>query len=492
MGFLNMILSSLIFLPLIGMALLAVLPMTNDKQIKTGKIVALTVTLITFLMSLCMLTQFDMTQSGFQLVEEHVWWSALNLNYHVGVDGISVWLVMLTTFLMPIAMLCSWDNITLRVKEYLLAFLLLEIMMVGAFVALDTILFYVFFEGTLIPMFLLIGIWGGPRRIYASFKFFLYTLLGSVLMLVALVALYLQTGSTNITELIISELPVQWQTWIWWACFASFAVKMPMWPVHTWLPDAHVEAPTAGSVILAGVLLKLGGYGFLRFSLSILPEASIQFAPIVMTLSVIAIIYTSLVALVQSDMKKMIAYSSVAHMGYVTLGLFSLDQQGIDGAVFQMLSHGIVSAGLFLCVGVVYDRLHTRDLGRYGGLVNNMPKFACVFMIFTLAAIGMPATSGFVGEFLTMLGAFKHHTIFATLAAMGLIFGAIYMLWLYRSVVFGPLDKDDVKAMPDLSWREIVMFVPMVILVLWMGIYPSTILKPVSASVGHVVSRLAP
>lgn len=487
-----MILSALISLPLVGMALLALLPMHNDAQIKRGKIVALGTTLVTFVISLCMLCQFDTTQSGFQLVENKVWWSALNLNYHLGVDGISVWLVMLSTFLMPIAMLCSWNSINTRVKEYLMAFMLLETMMIGAFVALDTILFYVFFEGVLIPMFILIGVWGGPRRIYASFKFFLYTLLGSVLMLVALIALYMQTGSTNITELMLVDLPLQFQTWIWWAFFASFAVKMPMWPVHTWLPDAHVEAPTAGSVILAGVLLKMGGYGFLRFSLPMLPEASVEFAPVIMTLSVIAIIYTSLVALVQTDMKKLIAYSSVAHMGYVTLGLFSLNQQGIDGAMFQMLSHGIVSAALFLCVGVVYDRLHTRDLGRYGGLVNNMPRYAVVFMVFTLASVGLPSTSGFVGEFLTLLGAFKYSTVFATLAASGLVLGATYMLWLYRAVVFGPLDKDDVKAMPDLSWREIVMFVPLIVLVFWMGIYPSTFLNPVSASVTHVVSRLTP
>lgn len=487
-----MILSTLIFLPIFGMILLAVLPMASDAQVNRGKILALGVTLINFVVSLGLLRGFDATMGGFQFVENVSWWPTLNLNYHLGIDGISLWLVLLSTFLMPICILCSWNGIENRVKEYLMSFLLLETMMIGAFVALDTILFYVFFEGILIPMYILIGVWGGPRRIYASFKFFLYTLLGSVLMLVALVYLYLKTGSTDIPELMLADLPVNVQHWLWWAFFASFAVKMPMWPVHTWLPDAHVEAPTAGSVILAGVLLKMGGYGFLRFSLPMFPAASIEFAPIVMTMSVIAIVYTSLVALAQTDMKKMIAYSSVAHMGYVTLGLFSFNQQGIDGAMFQMLSHGIVSAALFLCVGVVYDRLHTRDLGRYGGLVNNMPKYAVVFMVFTLASVGLPGTSGFVGEFLVLLGTFKSSTVFATLAASGLILGATYMLWLYRSVVFGALDKDDVKAMTDLSVREIAIFVPMVLLVFWMGIYPSVFMQPMTASIQHVVARLAP
>ena len=359
-------------------------------------------------------------------------------------------------------------------------------------VSLDTILFYVFFEGILIPMYILIGVWGGARRIYASFKFFLYTLLGSVLMLVALIALYLQTGSTDITQLILSDIPAKMQTWLFLAFFASFAVKMPMWPVHTWLPDAHVEAPTAGSVILAGVLLKMGGYGFLRFSLPMLPAASVYFAPMVLALSVIAIIYTSLVALAQTDMKKMIAYSSVAHMGYVTLGLFSFNKQAIDGAMFQMLSHGIISAALFLCVGVVYDRLHTRDLSRYGGLVNNMPKYAVVFMIFVLASVGLPGTGGFVGEFLSLLGAFRANTVFGTLATSGLILGAAYMLWLYRSVVFGPIDKEDVKEMTDLSAREILLFAPLIVLVFWMGIYPSTFMNPMGAAIQQVIARLTP
>lgn len=486
------LLSLLIFLPVIGMIVLAALPMRSDAGIRRGKIFAIAMTLVNFVLSLGLLCGFDSAAPGFQFVEKASWWSSLGLSYSVGVDGISLWLVLLSTFLMPICLLCSWQSITSRVKEYLISFLLLETMMIGAFVALDTILFYVFFEGILIPMYILIGVWGGPRRVYASFKFFLYTLLGSVLMLVALIAIYLQTGLTDIPQLMAADIPVEMQTWLWLAFFASFAVKMPMWPVHTWLPDAHVEAPTAGSVILAGVLLKMGGYGFLRFSLPMLPLASVYFAPMVMALSVVAIIYTSLVALAQTDMKKMIAYSSVAHMGYVTLGLFSLNQQGIDGAMFQMLSHGVVSAALFLCVGVVYDRLHTRDLGRYGGLVNNMPRYAVVFMIFMLASVGLPGTSGFVGEFLSLLGAFKASTVFATLASSGLVLGATYMLWLYRSVVFGKLDKDDVKAMPDLSLREIILFVPLIVLVFWLGIYPSAFTKPIAPAVQQVLTRYTP
>lgn len=486
------LLSLLILLPVLGIALLALLPMVTEKQQHNGKIAALSVTLVVFALSLLLPLNFDPSIGGFQFIEKMNWWTIFRLEYHVGIDGISLWLVMLATMLMPICILCSWNTIKHRLKEYLIAFLLLETMMIGAFVSLDIILFYVFFEGVLIPMYLLIGIWGGPRRIYASFKFFLYTLLGSVLMLVALIALYLQTGTTDITQLLIAEVPVNVQGWLWWAFFVSFAVKMPMWPVHTWLPDAHVEAPTAGSVILAGVLLKMGGYGFLRFSLPMLPEASVEFASIVMGLSVIAIIYTSLVALAQKDMKKMIAYSSVAHMGYVTLGLFSINQQGIDGAMVQMLSHGVISAALFLCVGVVYDRLHTRDIARYGGLVNIMPKYAFVFLIFVLGSVGLPATSGFVGEFLSLLGAFKASPVFATLAAMGIILGATYMLWLYRQVVFGPLEKEELRLMPDLSVREIAIFAPLIVLVFWLGIYPSTFLKPMEPSIQKVVMRLAP
>jgi NADH-quinone oxidoreductase subunit M len=482
------ILSILLGLPFVGALLLTVLPSSRQNGLR---FVALGITLSTFVASLRLAVDFDAAFAGFQFVERRVWWPSLDLTYHVGIDGISLWLVMLSTFLMPICILCSWESIQTRLKEYLIAFLLLEGMMIGTFVALDTVLFYVFFEAILIPMYILIGVWGGPRRVYAAFKFFLYTLLGSVLMLVALIVLYASSKTTDMTQLMMVDLPFDLQTWLWWAFFASFAVKMPMWPVHTWLPDAHVEAPTAGSVILAGVLLKMGGYGFLRFSLPMLPEASVYFAPVVMVLSVVAIVYTSLVALVQTDMKKMIAYSSVAHMGYVTLGLFSFNNQGIDGAMFQMLSHGVVSAALFLCVGVVYDRLHTRDINRYGGLVKNMPRYAVAFMVFTLASVGLPGTSGFVGEFLVLLGAFKSSTVFGTLAATGIVLGATYMLWLYRTVIFGEARNKDAAAMADIGLREIVIFAPLVVLVLLMGVYPEFFMKPMRVAVDQVVSRVA-
>lgn len=485
------LLSLIMLMPLVGAILLGLMPSQSDRQMKTLKLFALFVTSLTFLISLKLLAVYDSSVSGFQLIEKYYWWSDFDLAYHIGVDGISLWLVLLSTFLMPMCIACGWNSITTRVKEYLIAFLLLETFMIGAFVALDTILFYVFFEGILIPMYLLIGIWGGKNRVYAAFKFFLYTLLGSVLMLVALIALYLKTGTTNIIELMQADLSMDVQRWLWWAFFASFAVKMPMWPVHTWLPDAHVEAPTAGSVILAGVLLKMGGYGFLRFSLPMLPEATQAYAEIVLVLSAIAIIYASLVALAQTDMKKMIAYSSVAHMGYVTLGIFSLNRQGIDGAMFQMLSHGVVSAALFLCVGVVYDRLHTREIARYGGLVNNMPRYALVFMVLVMASVGLPGTSGFVGEFLTLLGGFKANHVITSFAALGIVLGATYMLILYRRVVFGPLDKEDVRQMTDLSPREIMIFVPLILLIIWMGIYPKTFLQPMAPAIESVLTRVA-
>jgi NADH-quinone oxidoreductase subunit M len=379
--------------------------------------------------------------------------------------------------------------VKVRVKEYMIAFLVLETLMVGMFCALDFVLFYVFFEGVLIPMFLIIGVWGGARRVYAAFKFFLYTLLGSVLMLLAILAMYFVAGTTDLPTLMQTPFPRGMQTWLWLALFASFAVKVPMWPVHTWLPDAHVEAPTAGSVILAGVLLKMGGYGFLRFSIPILPEASAYFTPLMYTLSVVAIIYTSLVALAQEDMKKLIAYSSIAHMGFVTIGMFSLNQQGVEGSVFQMLSHGIVSGALFLCVGVVYDRLHTREIARYGGLVQNMPRYAVVFMVMMLASVGLPGTSGFVGEFLILIGAFQDNTWVALLATTGIILGAAYMLWLYRRVVFGKITRDDVKGMLDLSPREVAIFAPLVLVVLWMGIYPSSFLSVISVSVEALIQN---
>jgi NADH-quinone oxidoreductase subunit M len=371
----------------------------------------------------------------------------------------------------------------------MIAFLVLETLMVGMFCALDFVLFYVFFEGVLIPMFLIIGVWGGARRVYAAFKFFLYTLLGSVLMLLAILAMYFVAGTTDLPTLMQTPFPRGMQIWLWLALFASFAVKVPMWPVHTWLPDAHVEAPTAGSVILAGVLLKMGGYGFLRFSIPILPEASAYFTPLMYSLSVVAIIYTSLVALAQEDMKKLIAYSSIAHMGFVTIGMFTLKQQGVEGSVFQMLSHGVVSGALFLCVGVVYDRLHTREIARYGGLVQNMPRYAVVFMLMMLASVGLPGTSGFVGEFLILIGAFQDNTWVAVLATIGIILGAAYMLWLYRRVVFGKITRDDVKGMLDLSPREVAIFAPLVLVVLWMGIYPSSFLNVISVSVEALIQN---
>ena len=406
----------------------------------------------------------------------------------MGVDGISVMFVLLSTLLTPICILSSWHAIKVRVKEYMVAFLVLETFMVGMFCALDLALFYVFFEGVLIPMFLIIGVWGGPRRVYAAFKFFLYTLLGSVLMLLAIIAIYWQLGSTDLVVAMERlQLPFTWQCYLWLAFFASFAVKVPMWPVHTWLPDAHVEAPTAGSVILAGVLLKMGGYGFLRLSIPLLPEASQYFAPLIFGLSIVAVIYTSLVALVQEDMKKLIAYSSVAHMGFVTIGAFILNIQGVQGSLFQMLSHGIVSAALFLCVGVVYDRMHTREIAAYGGLVHRMPRYAFTFMIFTLASVGLPGLSGFVGEFLVLVGAFKANTWVATLAATGLILGAAYALWLYRKIIFGELTKDSLKGILDMNRREIAVFLPLLLLSLWMGVYPASFLDPMAASVDKLV-----
>jgi NADH-quinone oxidoreductase subunit M len=390
--------------------------------------------------------------------------------------------------LTPICILSSWDAVHVRVREYMIAFLVLETFMVGMFCALDLALFYVFFEGVLIPMFLIIGVWGGPRRVYAAFKFFLYTLLGSVLMLLAIIAIYWQLGTTDLpTAMEKLELPFIWQCWLFLAFFASFAVKVPMWPVHTWLPDAHVEAPTAGSVILAGVLLKMGGYGFLRLSIPLLPAATQYFAPLIFGLSIVAVIYTSLVALVQEDMKKLIAYSSVAHMGLVTIGAFILNMQAVQGSLFQMLSHGIVSAALFLCVGVVYDRMHTREIAAYGGLVHRMPRYAFVFMFFTLASIGLPGLSGFVGEFLVLLGTFKVNTWVAFLAATGMILGAAYALWLYRKIMFGELTKESLKAILDMNRREVVVFLPLVLLALWMGVYPSSFLDPMAPSVDKLV-----
>ena len=484
------ILSLVTFLPLVGAAFIVTVRGEPDVVARNARNVALLTAATTFVLSLGLWFNFDTAQPGFQFVERTEWMPTFGIAYHMGVDGISMLFVLLTTLLTPLCILASWESITVRVKEYMIAFLVMETMMVGTFCALDLILFYLFFESVLIPMFLIIGIWGGPRRIYSAFKFFLFTFAGSVLMFLALLTMYLQAGTTDIPALMQHQFPVSLQVWLWLAVLAGFAVKLPMWPVHTWLPDAHVEAPTAGSVILAGVLLKFGGYGFLRFSLPMLPEASVMFMPLMFALGIIAIIYTSLVALAQEDMKKLIAYSSVAHMGYVTVGAFSLTTQGIQGALFQMLSHGIVSAALFLVVGVVYDRVHSRDISVYGGLVERMPAYALVFMVFMLASVGLPGTAGFVGEFLVMLGAFRVNAWVGALTATGMILGAAYMLYLYGRVIFGQLTKDRLKGLLDLSPREAAVFAPLLVLVIWMGVYPKPFLDVMHASVGQLVERV--
>ncbi|WP_422366716.1 NADH-quinone oxidoreductase subunit M [Pelagibius sp.] len=485
------LLSTITFLPLAGALIILLIGRHDDEAVvaKNARYMALWTSFVTFIVSLFLWTGFDRSSADFQFVERVDWIPAFNISYHMGVDGISMMFVLLSTLLTPLCVLASWNAIQNRVKEYMVAFLVLETLMVGMFCALDMVVFYIFFEGVLIPMFLIIGIWGGGRRVYAAFKFFLYTLLGSVLMLLAILAMYFDAGTTDIPTLLAHGFPASMQTWLWLAFFASFAVKIPMWPVHTWLPDAHVEAPTAGSVILAGVLLKMGGYGFLRFSLPMMPEASDFFAPLVFSLSVIAVIYTSLVALAQEDMKKLIAYSSVAHMGFVTIGIFAANQQGIEGAIFQMLSHGVVSAALFLCVGVVYDRLHTRLIARYDGLVERMPAYALVFMVFMLASVGLPGTSGFVGEFLVLVGAFQVNTWVALLAATGMVLGAAYMLYLYRRIIFGKITKDDLKSILDMDWREKAVFAPLIVLVLWMGIYPASFIDVMAPSVERLVEN---
>ncbi|TGQ39770.1 NADH-quinone oxidoreductase subunit M [Mesorhizobium sp. M00.F.Ca.ET.216.01.1.1] len=483
------ILSLVTFLPLVGVLLILLINDDSENARRNIRAIALLTTTFTFVISLFIWTGFDNSQPGFQFVEKFAWLDS-GISYHMGVDGISMLFVILTTFLMPLCILASWESIEKRVKAYMIAFLLLETLMIGVFCALDIVLFYVFFEAGLIPMFIIIGVWGGKRRVYASFKFFLYTLAGSVLMLLAVMAMFFQSGTTDIPTLLTHSFPASMQTWLWLAFFASFAVKMPMWPVHTWLPDAHVEAPTAGSVILAAILLKMGGYGFLRFSLPMFPIASEMFAPLIFSLSVVAIIYTSLVALMQEDMKKLIAYSSVAHMGFVTMGIFAMNQEGVQGAIFQMLSHGLVSGALFLCVGVVYDRMHTRDIDAYGGLVNNMPKYATAFMIFTMANVGLPGTSGFVGEFLTMLGVFRVNTWVAFFAATGVILSAAYALWLYRRVIFGALTKESLKGLLDLSAREKVIIYPLVALVIFFGVYPAPVFDATAESVKALVTNV--
>jgi NADH-quinone oxidoreductase subunit M len=483
------ILSVVTFLPLVG-ALLIVLMIRGDDEVaqRNARWVALWSTLVTFAISLLLLAGFDPSNTDFQFVEHREWLGDF-ASYRMGVDGISLPFVLLTTLLMPICILASWEAIHVRVKEYMICFLVLETLMVGTFSALDLLLFYFFFEGGLIPMFLIIGIWGGKRRIYATFKFFLYTLAGSVLMMLAIMAMYWQAGTTDIAVLLKHGFPAGMQQWLWLAFFASFAVKMPMWPVHTWLPDAHVEAPTAGSVILAGILLKMGGYGFLRFSLPMFPDASAYFAPFVFTLSVVAIVYTSLVAMMQEDMKKLIAYSSVAHMGYVTMGIFTLTQEGIQGAVFQMVSHGFVSAALFLCVGVIYDRMHTREIAAYGGLVNRMPIYAAVFMILTMANVGLPGTSGFIGEFLTLMATFGRNSWVAFFATTGVILSAAYALWLYRRVIFGALEKESLKGILDINRREMAALFPLVFFTILFGVWPQPVLDACNVAVQAIVAR---
>jgi NADH-quinone oxidoreductase subunit M len=494
----NQLLSIITFLPLVAALILALFMRGDDAAARNGaKWLALFTTTATFVISLFVLFRFDPSDTGFQFVEEREW--ILGLTYKMGVDGISILFVMLTTFLMPITIWSCW-NVETRVKEYMIAFLVLETLMLGVFMALDLVLFYLFFEAGLIPMFLIIGIWGGKDRIYAAFKFFLYTFLGSVLMLVAMIAMYLDAGTTDIVDLLAHDFGSETfgllgfqvvgglQTMLFLAFFASFAVKMPMWPVHTWLPDAHVQAPTAGSVVLAAILLKMGGYGFLRFSLPMFPVGSDVMAPLVLWMSAIAIVYTSLVALAQTDMKKLIAYSSVAHMGYVTMGIFAANQQGVDGAIFQMLSHGFISGALFLCVGVIYDRMHTREIDAYGGLVNRMPAYALVFMFFTMANVGLPGTSGFVGEFLTLMGIFQVNTWVAAVATTGVILSAAYALWLYRRVVFGDLIKEALKSITDMDRREKAIFAPLIAATLILGIYPSLVTDIIGPSVTALVS----
>ena len=492
------LLSIITFIPAVAAAIMALFMRGDDAAAqKNAKWLALLATTATFLVSIFVLAGFDPANTGFQFVEEYDW--ILGLKYKMGVDGISVLFVMLTTFLMPLTIAACWE-VEHRVKEYMIAFLLLETLMLGVFCALDLVLFYLFFEAGLIPMFLIIGIWGGKERIYAAFKFFLYTFLGSVLMLVAMIAMYMDAGTTDIPSLLnhsfgsetFSLMGFQivggMQTLLWLAFFASFAVKMPMWPVHTWLPDAHVQAPTAGSVVLAAILLKMGGYGFLRFSLPMFPVASDILAPLVLWMSAIAIVYTSLVALAQQDMKKLIAYSSVAHMGYVTMGIFAANQQGIDGAIFQMLSHGFISGALFLCVGVIYDRMHTREIDAYGGLVNRMPAYAMIFMFFTMANVGLPGTSGFIGEFLTLMGIFQVNTWVAAVATSGVILSAAYALWLYRRVVMGELIKEALKSITDMTRREKAIFAPLVAMTLLLGVYPSLVTDIIGPSVSALVT----
>ena len=483
------ILSILIFIPVVGIFFMLLIRNNDDQSSQNLKHTALWIAFLNFIISLYLLFSFDLNNPDFQFVEKYAWIES-GISYHLGIDGVSILFVILTTMLVPICILASYESIKFSVKEYLISFLALETFMIGVFCSLDLVLFYLFFEGGLIPMFLIIGIWGGERRVYSTFKFFLYTLAGSVFMLLAIIYIFITTGTTDVETLLVYNFTTNEQLILWIAFFTSFMVKIPMWPFHTWLPDAHVEAPTAGSVILAGVLLKMAGYGFIRFSIGFFPDASEFFAPFIFSLSVIAIIVTSLIALVQEDMKKLIAYSSVAHMGFVTLGIFTFTVQGIEGGIIQMISHGIVSAALFLCVGVVYDRLHTREIARYGGLVSKMPFYSFSFMIFILASLGLPGTSGFVGEFLVLLSIFTVNTYFAIFATTGVVLAATYSLWLYRRIIFGALIKDDLSEMFDLTRREIIIFLPLIILTIFIGLYPKPIINIIEPSTEKIVNQI--
>ncbi len=482
------ILSAIIFIPLVG-ALFILITTGNQKNVeKNSKYVAIFSSVANFFLSIFLWSLFDNTIADFQFIEKRNWINGF-INFQLGIDGISILFILLTTFIAPICIFSGIHSIKFKIKEFLIAILVMETLMLGVFCSLDLVIFYLFFEGGLIPMFLIIGIWGGPKRVYSAFKFFLFTLVGSVLMLVAIISIYWITGTTDVIDLLSIRIPQEYQYLLWLAFFSSFAVKMPMWPVHTWLPDAHVEAPTAGSVILAAILLKMAGYGFIRFSLGLFPVASDYFTPLIFSLSIIAIIYTSLVALMQDDMKKLIAYSSVAHMGFVTIGIFSLTKQGLDGSIIQMMSHGLISAALFLCVGVVYDRLHSRMISSYGGLVNIMPKYAFVLMIFTLAALGLPGTSGFVGEFLILIGTFQKNIVVAVIASLGVILVAAYMLWLYRRVVFGRIASTEIKQMPDLDKTELYIFASLVFLILFFGFYPEPLLNTIDVSINNLIEN---
>ncbi len=482
------ILSSIILIPFIGSLFILFIRGTPQNVEKNSKYVAIFSSLVNFFLSIFLWFSFDPTTSNFQFVETKIWMGGF-INYQVGVDGISILFIILTAFITPICIFSGINSIKFKIKEFLIAILVMETLMLGVFCSLDLIIFYLFFEGGLIPMFLIIGIWGGPNRVYSAFKFFLFTLLGSVLMLVAIISIYWITGTTDVIKLLDIRITENYQYLMWLAFFSSFAVKLPMWPFHTWLPDAHVEAPTAGSVILAAILLKMAGYGFIRFSLGFFPLASDYFTPLIFALSIVAIIYTSLVALMQNDMKKLIAYSSVAHMGFVTIGIFVLNKQGLEGSIIQMISHGLTSAALFLCVGVLYDRYNSRMISSYGGVVNLMPRYALVFMIFSLSALGLPGTSGFVGEFLVLVGAFQKNILVAIFASTGVILAAAYMLWLYKRVVFGKLLNPELKLKSDLNKIETYIFISLLFLIIFFGFYPEPLLNTVSSSVNNLVEN---